>query len=273
MAGRLAADEWQSFTFTLVRWVATILCLLPFTFKHLKTDWPVLRKKGWVLFCMGAFGMGLFNVSMYTALRYTTAVNASIEQSLMPILIVVANFLFFRQKVVLWQMVGVVLSVIGVVITSTNGKPFDFFSGALNRGDALMILATVFYAAYTISLRWRPSMHWLSFLFMIACGAAAVCLPLSFWEITTKGFVAPSFNGWLLLGYAVIFPTVVAQLSFARGVELIGGNRAGLFINLVPIFGSILAVLLIGESFFFYHAIGLLLVLGGIVLAEKSAIK
>lgn len=273
MAGRMAADEWQSFTFTLVRWVATLLCLLPFTYQHLKKDWPILKQKGLVLFCMGAFGMGLFNVTMYTALRYTTAVNASIEQSLMPILIIVANFLFFRQKVVTWQMVGVVLSIVGVVITSTNGKPLEFFSGALNRGDALMILATVFYAAYTISLRWRPTMHWLSFLFMIACGAAAVCLPLSLWEVSTKGFAAPSIEGWLLLAYAVIFPTVVAQLAFARGVELIGGNRAGLFINLVPIFGSMLAILIIGEKFYIYHAFGLVLVLGGIILAEKSAVK
>ena len=248
-----------------------MLCLLPFTYKHLKADWPVLRERGWVMLCMGAFGMGAFNLCMYTALHYTTAVNASIEQSLMPILIVVANFLFFRQKVALWQLIGVVLSVVGVVVTSTNGKPLEFFSGALNRGDGLMILATVFYAAYTISLRWRPSVHWLSFLFMIACGAAAICIPLSIWEISTKEFHPPSLEGWLLLGYAVIFPTIVAQLSFARGVELLGGNRAGLFINLVPIFGSLLAVLLIGESFFIYHAIGLALVLGGIVLAEKSA--
>jgi len=271
VAGRLAADEWQSFTFTFVRWLVTIVCLLPFTYKHLITDWPVIRQRGWVLLCMGAFGMGLFNVTMYTALRYTTAVNASIEQSLMPILIVLANFLFFHQRVVLWQLVGIALSVIGVIVTSTYGKPLDIFSGALNRGDALMILAAVFYAGYTISLRWRPEVHWLTFLFFIACGATALCLPLSLWEISTKVFTPPSIEGWLLLGYAVIFPTVVAQLSFARGVELIGGNRAGLFINLVPVFGSLLAVLLIGELFYIYHAIGLVLVLGGIVLAEKSA--
>ncbi len=273
VAGRLAADEWQSFTFTFIRWLVTILCLLPFTYRHLIHDWPVLRTRVLVLFCMGAFGMGLFNVTMYTALRYTTAVNASIEQSLMPVLIILANFLFFRQRAAFWQLVGVALSIVGVIVTSTNGEPFGFFSGALNRGDALMITAAVFYAGYTISLRWRPSIHWLSFLFVIGCGAASICLPLTIWEINTKGFVAPGLQGWLLLAYAVIFPTLVAQLAFARGVELIGGNRAGLFINLVPIFGSLLAVLIIGESFRAYHAIGLVLVLGGIFLAEKSAVQ
>jgi len=273
VAGRLAADEWQSFTLTCVRWVVAILCLLPFTYKHLKNDWPVLRHHVLVLLAMGAFGMGAFNLTMYTALRYTTAVNVSIEQSVMPVLIILANFILFRQRASAWQLVGVALSIFGVIVTSTNGDPLGFFTGALNRGDALMLIAAVFYAGYTISLRWRPSIHWLSFLFVIGCGAVMICLPLSIWEIGEKGFSPPSVNGWLLLGYTVVFPTVVSQLAFARGVELIGGNRAGLFINLVPVFGSVFAVLLIGESFHVYHAIGMVLVLGGILLAEKSALQ
>lgn len=273
VAARLAADEWQSFTLTFLRWTLTLACLLPFTYQHLKNDWPVLRTRVWVLFCMGAFGMGLFNITMFTALRYTTAVNASIEQSLMPVLIILANFLFFRQKAMALQLVGVFLSIVGVIITATNGDPLRFFSGALNRGDALMLLAAFFYAGYTISLRWRPNIHWLSFLFVVACGAAAICLPLAIWEVNAKGFEMPSIKGWMLLWYTIIFPTVVSQLAFARGVELIGGNRAGLFINLVPVFGSLLAVLLIGESFHLHHALGMALVLGGIFLAEKSARK
>jgi len=191
----------------------------------------------------------------------------------MPVLIILANFMLFRQKAAMLQLLGVAFSIVGVVVTSTNGNPLGFFSGALNWGDALMLVACVFYAAYTISLRWRPSIHWLSFLFVIGCGAVSVCLPLMFWELNAKGFTAPSVNGWLLLSYTVIFPTIISQLAFARGVELIGGNRAGLFINLVPIFGSLLAVMIIGESFQLYHAIGMALVIGGIYLAEKSAVQ
>jgi len=183
------------------------------------------------------------------------------------------NFLFFRQQAAFWQLVGVVLSIFGVVVTSTHGDPLGFFSGSLNRGDALMLLASVFYAGYTISLRWRPQIHWLSFLFVIGCGAVLILFPMAVWEINAKGFEMPSTKGWLLLGYTVLFPTVVSQLAFARGVELIGGNRAGLFINLVPVFGSLLAILLIGESFQIYHAIGMALVLGGIFLAERSAVQ
>ncbi len=273
VAGRLAADEWNSFTLTFVRWLVTIALLLPFTYRHLVNDWPLLKPKLITLLCMGAFGMGLFNLTMYTALRYTTAVNVSIEQSVMPVLIILANFLLFKQRAGVLQLIGVAVSIIGVVVTSTNGQPLGFFSGALNKGDAIMLIACTFYAGYTISLRWRPQIHWLSFLFVIGCGATAVCFPLSLWEINSKGFDVPSTTGWLLLAYVVIFPTIVSQLAFARGVELIGGNRAGLFINLVPVFGSLLAVLLIGESFKVYHAVGMALVLGGIFLAEKSAVR
>lgn len=273
VAGRLAADEWNSFTLTSVRWLVTIALLLPFTYRHLINDWPILKPKLITLLCMGAFGMGLFNLTMYTALRYTTAVNVSIEQSVMPVLIILANFLLFKQRAGVLQLIGVSVSIVGVVVTSTNGQPMGFFTGALNKGDAIMLAACAFYAGYTIALRWRPQIHWLSFLFVIGCGATAVCLPLSLWEVSTKGFDAPSTTGWLLLAYVVIFPTIVSQLSFARGVELIGGNRAGLFINLVPVFGSLLAVLIIGESFQTYHAVGMALVLGGIFLAEKSAVQ
>lgn len=271
VVGRLAADEWESFTLTFLRWFLVLVFLLPFALKHLKNDRPVLRSSFFILFGMGAFGMGLFNLTMYTALHYTTAVNVSIEQSLMPVLIILANFLFFKQRAAILQLLGVALSIVGVAITSTNGNPLGFFSGALNRGDLMMLIATLFYAGYTISLRWRPSVHWLSFMFVIGCGAMSVSVPFMLWEVYAKGFVNPSLFGWSLLVFIAIFPSIISQLAFARGVEILGGNRAGLFINLVPVFGSILAVVLIGESFHWYHAVGLVLVLGGIYLAEASS--
>jgi len=273
VAGRMASDEWHSFTLTFLRWLFAVLCVLPFAWRHLQRDWPILKSHVWVLLGMGFFGLGAFNVALYTALHYTTAVNASIEQSVMPVLIILANFIIFRQRSGVLQLLGVAMSIIGVMITSTNGNPLGFFSGALNRGDALMLLGAVFYAAYTISLRWRPKVHWLSFLFVVGCGAILLTLPLTIWEVSLKGFTNPSPQAWAILAFMVIFPTIIAQIAFARAVELVGGNRAGLFINLVPVFGSVLAVVIIGESFHVFHAIGMTLVIGGIVLAERSAVQ
>ena len=135
-----------------------------------------------------------------------------------------------------------------------------------------MLLGSAFYAGYTFGLRWRPNVHWLSFMWMIALGATLGSTPFALWEVATKGFSLPVEPvSWWVMIYVILFPTFVSQLAYARGVSLIGGNRAGLFINLVPIFGSLLAIVILGEVFGWYHALGLVMVVGGIMLAEFFA--
>jgi len=247
VAGRLASSHWEPFTLTSIRWAVATLLLLPFAWRGLKADWPVLKTKWPVLFALGAFGMSLFNLFMYLALNHTTAINASIEQASMPVAIMLLNFVFLSQRVGVIQIVGVVLTLIGVLITATAGEPLSFFTNGLNRGDAIMLLACLFYALYTFGLRWRPPVQWMSFMWVISISAWVMTLPFAAWELSQAPFQMPAFNGWLILVYVVIFPTILSQLAYARGVELIGSNRAGLFINLVPIFGSLLAVLIVSE--------------------------
>jgi len=273
VAGRLATSDWQPFTVTSVRWLCAAIVLFPFAMGPMKRDWPVLKENWLVLFSLGAFGMAAFNLLMFLALNYTTAINVSIEQAAMPVLIMLANFFILSQRVRWLQIVGLSLTVLGVLITTTAGEPQRFFSEGLNRGDAIMLLACVFYAAYTFGLRWRPKIHWMSFMWTIAASAFVMTIPFATWELAQGSFVMPSASGWAVLVYIIIFPTVISQLAYARGVELLGSNRAGLFLNLVPIFGSLLAVLIIGEAFRWYHLLGLLLVLAGIALAERAADK
>ena len=271
VAGRLAAAYWEPFTLTSIRWGVASIILLPFAWRPLIEDWPVLKRSWPVLFVLGAFGMSLFNLFMYLALKHTTAINASIEQASMPIFIMLLNFIFLSQRVRVLQLVGVSVTLVGVLLTATAGEPLKFFTNGLNRGDAIMLLASVFYALYTFGLRWRPKVHWMSFMWVISISAFIMTIPFASWELSRSSFELPSYPGWLILIYVVIFPTVISQLAYARGVELIGSNRAGLFINLVPIFGSLLAVLIVGERFQWFHAAGLVLVLGGIALAERNA--
>lgn len=271
VAGKLATADWLPFTFTALRWLCAAIILLPFAIQPLAKDKAVIQANVWLLLGLGAVGMAMFNMLMYLALRHTSAVNVSIVQAIMPVFIIAANFVVFRQRVVALQSLGLVLSILGVMIISTGGNPLAFFTGGLNRGDLIMLVASAFYAAYTFGLRWRPDIHWLSFMWMIAVGATLGALPFAAWEAATSGFTVPPLNAWWLLLYVMLFPTVVSQLAYAKGVSILGGNRAGLFINLVPIFGSLLAVLLLGEAFRWHHAIGLVLVVGGIMLAEYFA--
>jgi len=271
VVGKLAASTWTPLVFTEIRWVLAAVVLLPFAWKPLQRDWPLIRRHWWLLVLLGSVGMCFFNLLMYAALQYTSAINVSIEQAAMPAFIMLANFIFLSQRVRVWQIVGLVSSAVGVLVTATGGDPLSFFSGALNRGDGLMLLSCVCYAGYTFGLRWRPPIHWLSFLFVIAVVATVCAAPFALWEWQTRGWAEPSAQAWLLVVFVVIFPTIVSQICYAKGVELIGSNRAGLFINLVPVFGSALAIILLGEQFKLFHAVGLVLVLGGIALAERFA--
>ena len=271
IAGKLASQDWQPFTVTFTRWLIVAIVLIPFAKDHIRKDWPVIRKN-WVILCLlSAFSMALFNLLMYLALHFTSAINVSIEQASMPAMIMLANFLILSQRITFLQITGLLASIIGVLIICTGGDISSLFRHGVNRGDAYMLLACAFYAAYTFGLRWRPDLHWLSFIWVLAIGASAMSLPWAAWEWQTTGITVPGMTGWLVLIYIVVFPTIVSQIFYARGVQLIGGNRAGLFINLVPIFGSLLAILILREKFHFFHGIGLILVVGGIMLAERFA--
>ncbi len=269
VAGKAASLAWQPFTLTSVRWLLVALILLPIAWPHLKKDWQVLRKSWRILFMLGALGMSLFNIMMFTALNYTTAINVSIEQASLPVFIMLANFVLIGQRVRWLQIVGLTISIVGVLVTTTRGEPMQFMSNSLNRGDVIMLSGCVFYAGYTFGLRWRPAVHWLSFMWAIAISAFIMTIPFACWELLNNNVQWPDIRGLVVLGYMVIFPGIISQIAYARGVELIGGNRAGLFINLVPVFGSLLAVLILREEFHVYHAVGMSLVIGGILLAER----
>lgn len=272
VAGKLASSDWEPFTLTCIRWLLVVLVLLPFAWRHMVEDKTLVVKSWWYFMFAGGIGMALFNLLMFLALNYTTAINVSIEQASMPVFIILANFFILSQRVTALQIVGVVITIIGVMVTASNGNLSFVLKVGFNKGDAIMFLACFFYAIYTFVLRWRPQVHWLTFMCLIAIGALIMSVPFAIFEINQTGFALPKISAWLILFYIVIVPSIISQLSFAKSVELIGGNRAGLFINLVPVIGSILAVLLIGEQFQLFHAVGMALVIGGILLAERFAL-
>ncbi|OUC50190.1 EamA family transporter, partial [Eggerthia catenaformis] len=128
-------------------------------------------------------------------------------------------------------------------------------------------------AVYTVALRWRPAIHWQSFIAVPAFGALISSVPLLAWEFESGNAIVPDATGWAIVLYAAIFPSLMSQVLYVRGVEMIGSNRAGLFINAIPVFGTLLSVLLVGETFQLFHLAAMLLVLGGIAIAERGRPK
>lgn len=270
IAGKFAVGEIDFITLTFLRWLLASLCLLVLTWRQVLKDREIILKNLPYLFVLGAVGFTGFNLCMYWALSYTTVVNVVIEQAAIPLLIMVFNFLAFRLAVRSMQIIGLLMAMVGVVLTVTRGEPSSMLQEGVNQGDAIMMLAALCYALYSIGLRRRPKMHWKSFLFTLTVSALLVSLVAWLIYGFLNGFCAPSAKGLSLVLYVGVFPSLISQLFYVRSVELIGANRAGLFINLVPIFGSILAILILGENFHWFHAAGLSLVVGGILIAERS---
>ncbi|MBN9232480.1 MULTISPECIES: DMT family transporter [Phyllobacteriaceae] len=271
VAGKLAVGHVTPMTLVFFRWAIAVAVLLPIGGRAFVEDWPVIRRHLLLILLLGACGFSLFNVIFYAALNYTTAINVSIEQASMPILIIVANFIFFRLWVGWAQALGVALTVVGVVITASHGDLAGLMRLNLNFGDAIMLVAVILYSGYSVGLRLKPALQWQSLMLALSIAALVTSVPFFVWEVASSVAVFPDSRGWAITLYTAIGASVVSQVAYIRGIEMIGANRAGLFINLVPIFGTLLSIVLLGEDFHIYHAIALALVFGGIWLAEHGS--
>ena len=273
VAGKMAVGHISPMVLTTFRWLGAVALMLAIGLPQLRRDWHVVRPRLPYLFLLGAAGFTLFNAAMYTALTFTTVINVSIEQAGMPMFIFIANFVLYRIGVSAGQVIGFSLSMVGVALTATHGNLLTLSEQQINSGDLLMLAAVLLYAGYTIALRYKPAIHWKSLMSVMAVAAALTSLPFMAWEVATDAAIWPDMRGWGIVLYTAIFPSVVSQLFYVRAVDLIGANRAGLFINLVPIFGTILSIAILGEDLEMYHIAALVMVLGGIWLAENSGRK
>ncbi len=255
------------------RWTGGSILIISFAWPYLKRDWPLVRRHWKFVLLLAALGVTLFNTLVYTGLQFTTAINALLMQSTMPVLIVLMSYLFYRETVTPVQIVGVMLSLAGVLAIVGQGDLTVLPGLSLNLGDLLIFIAVAGYAAYSALLRQRPPLHPLSLIAATFIAGAVALLPFYLWEHATGRMV--SFDGVTLLtiSYVAIFPSILAYLCFNRGVELAGANQAGLFIHLMPVFGSIMAILFLGERFQWFHGFGILLILLGILLATRPKQK
>jgi drug/metabolite transporter (DMT)-like permease len=268
VVSRMAVGEISPASLTCLRWLIVAAVMLSLRGRGVLEHWPVLKPRLGYLAMMGTIGYTGYNTLLYWSAHSTTAININIINGAMPALIFIGALLVFGQRVLPLQWLGMLVSMAGVVVTAAKGDLATLLSLTVNRGDVLILIATLFYAIYSVLLRNRPLVP--SLVFFAALTPAALLSSIVFLgiEIAAGEFYWPSWTGWLLLVYVAIFPSLLSQIFFIRAVELIGAGRAGLFTNLMPLFGASFAVLILGETFALYHVVALALVLGGILLAE-----
>jgi drug/metabolite transporter (DMT)-like permease len=256
-------------TLAFWRWTVASLLLCPFAYAHARRDWPLFIRHWKIMVFLSLIGISGFNTLLYMAVHTTTAINGALIQTIMPAVIILISLLAFKEKVSRLQSLGVALCVLGAGLVVLRGQFSTFLGLSFVPGDLLMLGAVLLYALYSAFLQRKPSIHPLSFLlYTFALGALGL-LPLYLME----WMVSPPFvlNLEVLASvlYVATFPSILAFFCWNHGVEQIGANRAGLFINFIPVFASIMAIIWLGESLKAFHLIGMLLIFSGFILFNR----
>jgi drug/metabolite transporter (DMT)-like permease len=271
IVGRLAVGHIPPVTLSFLRWALAFLIVLPFAWKHLVHDWRALRGGLGIMIVISVTGIGAFNTLQYWALEYTQALNTLLLQSAGPLIVAIWSLILLGVRITLAQAFGVVLSLIGVLVILLHGDLTTLTSVEFNKGDVIFMVALVIFGFYSVMTLKRPAMHGLSFAaFTFGCGAACL-IPLVIWEMLSRPLMALNVPNLLSVMYVAVFPSTVAYLCWNRGIHLIGANRAAPFFHMVPLLGSAMAMVFLGERPRLFHVVGFALVLTGVFVASRKA--
>ncbi|HTR58622.1 MAG TPA: DMT family transporter [Casimicrobiaceae bacterium] len=270
--GRGLHAEIPPFAMTFYRWTFAIAFMLPFALPQVLRQWPLVRKHYRVLILLGVLGVGSHNALAYIALNYTTATNGVILNSFIPIMIIALSWVFLRQRLSNVQLAGVAVSLAGVLTILSQGSLERLVSFRLNPGDIIVMLSMLLWSLYTICLRWRPpELTMLAFLFVIACVGDLAVLPFYLGEAAFIRSAQWSLHAVLALAAIGLFSSFLAYIVWNRGVAQVGANVAGLFVHLMPVFGTGLAWLFLDERLRMFHVAGIVLILTGIYVTSRAA--
>jgi drug/metabolite transporter (DMT)-like permease len=270
IVGRLAAGHIPPVTLSFLRWTFAFLLILPFAWSHLKRDWAAIRSRLGVMIVLSVLGIAAFNTLQYWSLEHTQALNTLLLQSALPLFVAMWSLILLGIRLTLTQAFGILVSLTGVLVILLHGDLTALAGIAFNKGDIIFIAAMVFFGLYSALSLKRPQIHSLSFAgFTFGCGAACL-VPLLIWELFSRPVMQIDAANLLTLFYVAVFPSALAFMCFNRGVQLIGANRAAPVFHVVPVFGTIMALVFLGERPQAFHAIGFALVLTGVFITSRK---
>jgi drug/metabolite transporter (DMT)-like permease len=271
IVGRAIGGEVPPIGISTVRWLLPTVALGFFAYPHIRRDWPVIRAHWGILLWLGIVGGALFTAGQYIGLQYTTALNVSVLNSLVPVLIILTGGIIFRDRVTTYQFGGILMSSVGVLVIIARGQLSNLQHLQFNWGDIIILFNMMVFAVYAVYLRKRPPMHWLSFIFVFGALSTLATLPFMIWEMAAGITFKPTWLTVFAIVYVSIFPSVLAFAAWNRGVQLIGANRSGPFVHLVPIYTAILGSALLGEHLSAFHVFGFALIITGVWIAAHFA--
>ena len=266
IVGRAVRGEIPPLMLAFSRWTLALLILAPFAWRRAVAQRALIRRHWGAILFLGLAGVAAFNGFLYSGLRYTTAANSLLLQGLIPTLVVIVGSVVFGDKAPWRQVAGIALSTLGVTFIVFRGELSEILRLRLGMGDLLVLCGCAAWAIYTASLRLRPPIDPLVFLFVtFAIGALAMGVgALS----EAQAIAQMHWNTHMVaaIAYVAIFPSILAYMSFNAAVSHVGPGAAGQAISLMPLLGAVLAAMILGEPLFAYHLVGMALILGGVLL-------
>ena len=255
------------FSLSFWRWAVALLILLTFGTRHLWAQRQIALKHFRFITVQGLLGVAAFNSLIYIAIQTTTAINAVLVNSCIPVLIAVFSWILYREMMSPRQWFGVLISLCGVLLIITQGEMAHLLAMRFNRGDLLVFVAALFWALYSANLKKYPQeLHPFAYLSGIVISGLIGILPFYLMEVYSGKVIILNGAAVVTILYVAIFASIFAFIFWNAAVRRIGANKAGPFIHLMPVFSTILAVFFLGETLHMYHLLGILLIFSGILL-------
>ena len=273
IVARAAGGHVPPASLAVVRWIVIFVVVLPFSLPYLRADLPKLRRSAGIMLLLAATGGGAFGTLQFVALHFTTALNMGVVGSVAPAFIVAVSWLLFRDRLSGLQLLGVAVSLTGVLVIVSRLDLDRLATFTLNGGDLIIIANMVLWAIYSACLRLRPDIHHMTFMLAIAIIAGLGNVPFALLEYAFDYRL--QYTGLTLLAvlYSAFITTLLAYVAWNRGIDIVGAPRASAFLHTIPLFAAVLATSILGETIEAYHILGFTLILGGVTLAARPNAK
>ena len=258
-------------TLNAFRWVAVWIILVPFTYKEIYKNYSYIKKNFLVISLMGIITISTFNSVVYFALNYTQVVNAVLVLAVIPAVTIVLSSLMKIEKTNFFQIFGLILSIFGVGSIISNGDIERIASLSFNKGDLWMLVCVFTWALYsTLLKKYKFKFSQFSLIQLMVSVGVLFLIPQYFYEQSIGLDVNFNKAFFLILFYVVVFPAIAAYYCWQKGIEIIGPNRSTMFIQLMPLFSAVMAIIIFKEKFELYHFVGAAFIVSGIYLSNKK---